>query len=72
VRLSRLFAGDEAGELESALQIPAEMIHYGATETAQIAVAQGLAETVVGTGITVDSVLPGSTKSRGVNDSVAR
>ena len=52
---------------ESALQIPAEMIHYGATKTAQIAVARGLAETVAGTGITVNSVLPGPTRSRGVN-----
>ena len=56
---------------ESAVQIPAEMIHYGATKTAQIAVARGLAETVAGTGITVNSVLPGPTKSRGVNDFVA-
>ena len=51
---------------ESALQIPAEMIHYGMTKTAQIAVARGLAETVAGTGITVNSVLPGPTRSRGV------
>ncbi len=56
---------------ESALQIPAEMIHYGVTKTAQIAVARGLAETVTGTGITVNSVLPGPTRSRGVNDFVA-
>jgi NAD(P)-dependent dehydrogenase (short-subunit alcohol dehydrogenase family) len=56
---------------ESAVQIPAEMIHYGATKTAQIAVARGLAETVAGTGITVNSVLPGPTRSRGVNDFVA-
>ena len=56
---------------ESALQIPAEMIHYGMTKTAQIAVARGLAETVAGTGITVNSVLPGPTRSRGVNDFVA-
>jgi NAD(P)-dependent dehydrogenase (short-subunit alcohol dehydrogenase family) len=56
---------------ESALQIPAEMIHYGVTKTAQIAVARGLAESVAGTGITVNSVLPGPTKSRGVNDFVA-
>jgi NAD(P)-dependent dehydrogenase (short-subunit alcohol dehydrogenase family) len=51
---------------ESALQIPVEMIHYGVTKTAQIALARGLAETVAGTGITVNSVLPGPTKSRGV------
>ncbi len=56
---------------ESALQIPVEMIHYGVTKTAQIAVARGLAETVAGTGITVNSVLPGPTRSRGVNDFVA-
>ncbi|MBV9829352.1 MAG: SDR family oxidoreductase [Alphaproteobacteria bacterium] len=51
---------------ESALQIPVEMIHYGVTKTAQIGVARGLAEVVAGTGITVNSVLPGPTKSRGV------
>ena len=51
---------------ESGVQIPAEMIHYGMTKTAQIAVARGLAESVAGTGITVNSVLPGPTKSRGV------
>lgn len=55
---------------ESALQIPAEMIHYGMTKTAQIAVARGLAESLAGTGITVNSVLPGPTKSRGVGDFV--
>jgi len=55
---------------ESALQIPVEMIHYGVTKTAQIALARGLAETVAGTGITVNSVLPGPTKSRGVVDFV--
>ena len=55
---------------ESALQIPVEMIYYGVTKTAQIAVARGLAEAVVGTGITVNSVLPGPTKSRGVVDFV--
>ena len=51
---------------ESAVQIPAEMIHYGMTKTAQIAVARGIAESVAGTGITVNSVLPGPTRSRGV------
>jgi NAD(P)-dependent dehydrogenase (short-subunit alcohol dehydrogenase family) len=55
---------------ESALQIPVEMIHYGVTKTAQIALARGLAELVAGTGITVNSVLPGPTKSRGVVDFV--
>jgi NAD(P)-dependent dehydrogenase (short-subunit alcohol dehydrogenase family) len=56
---------------ESALQIPSEMIHYGMTKTAQIAVARGLAESLAGTAITVNSVLPGPTKSRGVGDFVA-
>ncbi|MES2354441.1 MAG: SDR family oxidoreductase [Pseudomonadota bacterium] len=55
---------------ESAIQIPAEMIHYGMTKTAQLAVSRGLAEAVAGTGITVNSVLPGPTKSRGVVDFV--
>ena len=56
---------------ESAVQIPAEMIHYGMTKSAQIAVARGLAEATAGTGITVNSVLPGPTMSRGVGDFVA-
>ena len=51
---------------ESAVQIPAEMIHYGMTKTAQVAVARGIAETVAGTGITVNSVLAGPTRSEGV------
>jgi NAD(P)-dependent dehydrogenase (short-subunit alcohol dehydrogenase family) len=55
---------------ESAVQIPAEMIHYGMTKTAQLAVSRGLAEAVAGTGITVNSILPGPTKSRGVSDFV--
>lgn len=55
---------------ESAIQIPVEMIHYGMTKTAQIAVSRGLAEHVAGTGITVNAVLPGPTKSRGVGDFV--
>ena len=51
---------------ESGLHIPAEMVHYGVTKTAQIALARGIAETLVGTGVTVNSVLPGPTKSEGV------
>ncbi len=75
VRLSRLYLpGMKArnwGRIifissESALQSPPEMIHYGMTKTAQIAVARGLAELVAGTGITVNSVLPGPTRSEGV------
>ena len=46
------------------------MIHYGMTKTAQLAVSRGLAEAVAGTGITVNCVLPGPTKSRGVGDFV--
>jgi NAD(P)-dependent dehydrogenase (short-subunit alcohol dehydrogenase family) len=57
---------------ESALQIPAEMIHYGMTKTAQLAVARGIAETTVGTRITVNSVLPGPTASEVVGDFVDR
>ena len=55
---------------ESAIQIPAEMVHYGMTKSAQISVARGIAESVAGTGITVNSVLPGPTRSRGVIDFV--
>jgi len=55
---------------ESGVQIPTEMIHYGMTKTAQLAVSRGLAEAVAGSGITVNSVLPGPTKSRGVGDFV--
>jgi NAD(P)-dependent dehydrogenase (short-subunit alcohol dehydrogenase family) len=51
---------------ESGVNIPAEMIHYGMTKAAQIAVARGLAETTVGTNVTVNSVLPGPTASEGV------
>jgi NAD(P)-dependent dehydrogenase (short-subunit alcohol dehydrogenase family) len=56
---------------ESALQIPTEMIHYGMTKTAQLAVARGLAETLAGTNVTVNSVLPGPTASEGVMGFVA-
>jgi NAD(P)-dependent dehydrogenase (short-subunit alcohol dehydrogenase family) len=51
---------------ESALQIPTEMIHYGTTKTAQLAVSRGLAETTRGTGVTVNAVLAGPTRSEGV------
>jgi len=53
---------------ESGYQIPAEMIHYGMTKAAQIAVARGLAELTTGTAVTVNTILPGPTKSRGVGD----
>lgn len=57
---------------ESAVQIPAEMIHYGMTKTAQLAVARGIAETTVGSGVTVNSVLPGPTASEGVSTFVGQ
>ncbi|MEH2076594.1 MAG: SDR family NAD(P)-dependent oxidoreductase [Nostoc sp.] len=53
---------------ESGIQIPVEMIHYGTTKTAQLAIARGLAEMTVGTGVTVNSVLPGPTRSEGVEE----
>jgi len=56
---------------ESGLQIPVEMIQYGTTKTAQLAVARGLAEMTTGTAVTVNSILPGPTKSEGVGDFVA-
>lgn len=56
---------------ESALQIPAEMIQYGTTKTAQLAVARGLAELTAGSAVTVNSILPGPTKSEGVADFVS-
>ena len=57
---------------ESAIQIPTEMIHYGMTKTAQLAVSRGLAETCAGTGVTVNAVLPGPTRSAGVDEFVAQ
>jgi NAD(P)-dependent dehydrogenase (short-subunit alcohol dehydrogenase family) len=51
---------------ESAINIPVEMIHYGVTKTMQLALARGLAETTAGTGVTVNSVLAGPTRSEGV------
>jgi NAD(P)-dependent dehydrogenase (short-subunit alcohol dehydrogenase family) len=53
---------------ESAVNIPVEMIHYGVTKTAQVAVARGLAESVADTGITVNSILVGPTNSEGVGN----
>jgi NAD(P)-dependent dehydrogenase (short-subunit alcohol dehydrogenase family) len=57
---------------ESGIQIPVEMIHYGMTKTAQLAVSRGLAETCAGTGVTVNAVLPGPTRSAGVEEFVAQ
>ena len=55
---------------ESAVNIPKEMIHYGMTKTAQLAIARGLAELTSGTNVTVNSVLPGPTASEGVQEFV--
>jgi len=57
---------------ESGLQIPQEMIHYGTTKTAQLGVARGLAELTKGTGVTVNSVLPGPTSSEGVDEFIKK
>jgi NAD(P)-dependent dehydrogenase (short-subunit alcohol dehydrogenase family) len=56
---------------ESGLQIPVEMVHYGVTKTAQLALARGLAEATRGTKVTVNAVLPGPTRSEGVADFVS-
>jgi NAD(P)-dependent dehydrogenase (short-subunit alcohol dehydrogenase family) len=53
---------------ESALHIPAEMIHYGVSKTAMLGVSRGLAELTAGSGVTVNAVLPGPTRSEGVVD----
>jgi NAD(P)-dependent dehydrogenase (short-subunit alcohol dehydrogenase family) len=55
---------------ESAVNPPVEMIHYGMTKTAQLAISRGLAETTAGTGVTVNAVLPGPTRSEGVEQFV--
>ena len=56
---------------ESAVNIPVEMIHYGVTKTMQVALARGLAETTAGTGVTVNSILAGPTRSEGVEEFIA-
>jgi len=55
---------------ESGVNIPEEMIHYGTTKTAQLAISRGLAELTKGTNVTVNCVLPGPTKSEGVGEFV--
>ncbi len=56
---------------ESGIQIPVEMVHYGVTKTAQISLARGIAEGTAGTNITVNSILPGPTRSEGVEGFLA-
>ncbi|TDE11552.1 SDR family NAD(P)-dependent oxidoreductase [Dyadobacter psychrotolerans] len=79
VRLSRYFfpkmIAKDWGRIifissESAVNIPEEMIHYGTTKTAQLSISRGLAELTKGTNVTVNSVLPGPTKSEGVGEFV--
>jgi NAD(P)-dependent dehydrogenase (short-subunit alcohol dehydrogenase family) len=80
IRLSRGFLpkmkAQEFGRVvfissESGINTPSEMIHYGLTKTSQLALSRGLAETTVGTKITVNSVLPGPTRSEGVEKYIA-
>lgn len=77
VRLSRAYLPAMAGRgwgrviflsSESALNIPEDMIHYGVTKTAMVSLARGLAKRMAGTGVTVNSVLPGPTLSEGFAD----
>ena len=57
---------------ESALQVPDNMIHYAMTKTAQLALSRGLAETCAGTGVTVNTVLPGPTLTEGNKAAIAK
>ncbi len=75
VRLSRFYLPEMTAKKwgrivfissESGVNTPTEMIHYGLTKTAQLALSRGLAQTAAGTGVTVNTVMPGPTKSEGV------
>ncbi|MCA9431277.1 MAG: SDR family oxidoreductase, partial [Candidatus Omnitrophica bacterium] len=57
---------------ESGIRIPEEMIHYGVTKTAQLALVRGIAKTLQGTGVTVNAVLPGPTWTEGVSEFVEK
>jgi NAD(P)-dependent dehydrogenase (short-subunit alcohol dehydrogenase family) len=56
---------------ESSFNIPAEMIHYGVSKSADVTLARGLAKRLAGSGVTVNSVLPGPTLSEGLQDMLA-
>ncbi|WP_328611887.1 SDR family oxidoreductase [Amycolatopsis sp. NBC_00345] len=80
VRLTRHYAPRMTGRgwgrvifvsSESGIQTPGEMVHYGMTKTAQLALSRGMAQEVAGTGVTVNSVLPGPTLTEGVREFVA-
>lgn len=77
VRLSRAYLQDMAkngwGRVvfissESALNIPADMIHYGFTKTSNLSISRGLAKRMAGTGVTVNAILPGPTLSEGLQE----
>jgi NAD(P)-dependent dehydrogenase (short-subunit alcohol dehydrogenase family) len=53
---------------ESAVMVPPDMIHYGMTKTAQLAISRGLAALTKGTQVTVNTVMPGTTRSEGIVD----
>ncbi|MGZ2498514.1 NAD(P)-dependent dehydrogenase (short-subunit alcohol dehydrogenase family) [Ralstonia sp. 151470066-2] len=81
VRLSRAYLGAMKAQnwgriifisSESGVQIPAEMIHYGVTKTALLGLSRGLAEVTAGTAVTVNAVLPGPTRSEGVDEFVGK
>jgi len=57
---------------ESGIQVPVEMVHYGTTKTALLGLSRGIAETCAGTGVTVNAILPGPTRSAGVEEFVTQ
>src|ERR1700721_661179 len=67
-RISRVRPAPRRGSpgCPAAVKVPAGMVHYGMTKTAQVAIARGIAESVAGTGVTVNSILAGPTASEGV------
>lgn len=81
VRLSRAYlpAMQAAGwgrvvfiNSESGINPPTEMVHYGVSKAAQLSLSRGLAQSCAGTGVTVNAVLPGPTRTEGVSDFMAK